>query len=496
MKLTLLVLLFTSVTICACVRGPDNEILQNDVQARLETEFRPGIFVIAEFKRMGSAPVSKDTCPNDCLRVYFNAQLEFLKDYDLTSWQDLNIHTLAHVLGATENGLQGFNVDGNSAGEMLDVFGTSTYRKTRDGWAPIALSTADKVSVPNYDESLPSSESKRLLGQLEHTIEQRLRADGTSRDEIIHTELALAQRNIGLQLDKLDGTLTVVSGEPGAGYYQSAQEAAEYLTAHGLQLKNYPSAGSVENCRLVHHGIADLAIVQSNVAAMAYAGNEVFSGTRMDELRALASLYPEPVHVVTPAISGLHSIDDLRDKHVGIGLSDSGSRIDAVKVLAAHGIGLADLAGYSEVTVSDAVKLMKAGKIHAFITTHEMPSKGIQDLADGMSLRLLPIRATPKANLIRENPEYIELTIPARTYPGQDVPVDTVAVTALLVARRTMTDERVEEFLHTLMEGIDVIAEQDLRASFLSRQTAHIGVSIPRHPAAERYFLTATRKAL
>ena len=92
-----------------------------------------------------------------------------------------------------------------------------------------------------------------------------------------------------------------------------------------LKVRNAETAGSVENVRLIGAKQADYALVQSNVAAMAAAGEGPFAqGGAVTSLRALGSLFPEPVHIVVPAASGIRTVEDLRGKRVALGAPDSG----------------------------------------------------------------------------------------------------------------------------------------------------------------------------
>ena len=69
----------------------------------------------------------------------------------------------------------------------------------------------------------------------------------------------------------------------------------------------------------------------------------------MAELRALGSLFPEPIQVVVKADSPLASIADLKGKRVDLASAGSGTRANAEALLAASGVATADLASVSEV---------------------------------------------------------------------------------------------------------------------------------------------------
>ena len=58
----------------------------------------------------------------------------------------------------------------------------------------------------------------------------------------------------------------------------------------------------------------------------------------MDNLRALASIYPNAVQIVTLADSGVTSLSDLSGKRVSVGAPGSGTELSAQTILNANGI--------------------------------------------------------------------------------------------------------------------------------------------------------------
>ena len=83
---------------------------------------------------------------------------------------------------------------------------------------------------------------------------------------------------------------------------------------------------------------------------------------------------------------------------------------------------------------------------------------------------------------------FVPVTLPVWTYPGQNQAVDTVAVTALLVGHGTLPDVEVQTLLSEVFGGIDFVRAGSTAGSLISRATATEGVTIPMHPAAERFF--------
>ena len=84
------------------------------------------------------------------------------------------------------------------------------------------------------------------------------------------------------------------------------------------------------------------------------------------------------------------------------------------------------------------------------------------------------------------------MTLPPNTYPGQTDSVETVAVAALLVATAAMPDSTVETIMGELLGGIDFVAAGSTAGSLIAKASARLGLTLPLHPAAERFLLRTT----
>jgi HAD superfamily hydrolase (TIGR01548 family) len=69
-----------------------------------------------------------------------------------------------------------------------------------------------------------------------------------------------------------------------------------------------------------------------------YHGVGVFEGNAKPDLRVIANLFPEDLHLVLPKGAKLDGLSDLKGKRVGIAQAGSGTQIAVELILAAHGI--------------------------------------------------------------------------------------------------------------------------------------------------------------
>jgi TRAP transporter TAXI family solute receptor len=222
---------------------------------------------------------------------------------------------------------------------------------------------------------------------------------------------------------------------------------------------------------------------------MAAAGDGPFSqGRAVPSIRALGSLFPEPVHIVVSAASRIRTVADLRGKRVAIGARDSGTRADALAILGAHGLTEKDLAWVSDDGLEAAAGRLRAGEVDAFFATVGAPAREVQRLATLHPIRLVSLNPGAADDLVTRHPGLVRLVVPANTYPDQKEDVTTIAPTALLVTHADVTDAEVAVVLGLVFENPDYLAAGSAQGSKISKRTGLRGITIPLHPAASRYF--------
>ena len=164
-------------------------------------------------------------------------------------------------------------------------------------------------------------------------------------------------------------------------------------------------------------------------------GTELFAGQPpLKRIRALCTLYPEAVQLVTLASSAISSIADLKGKRVDIGVAGSGARINARQLIEAAELGLGDFASVQGKVPAEAAADLAAGQIDGYFITSAYPAPAIAKLAAQKPVRLVSLDEAVTQSLAERHSFFIPIRIPASTYPGMDAPCDTVAVTAMLPA--------------------------------------------------------------
>ena len=473
----------------ACTRGPDEQALRAEVQDKVSRHFEPGLLEVVSLKRRGSAPLPATEGGANRLVVYFNATVRLTKDYQFGDWEGLSPASLANVLGASQKGLTGINAQ-NRKGDVVYAYGSSTYERSGDAWQSVGASPTAGAALPEPGDAAPPTQSQKLLERLASMVNLPPPGVSSTEERVISEELDRALRAIARRMERQKKVLTFASGPAGGEYRRIAEAVVRRVgqLATGAKVRAVETQGSVENVWLLDRGDADFALMQSDVAALAAAGEGPFArGGPIATLRALASLFPEPVHVVVAARSPIRSVTELRGKRVGIGPPDSGTRENALAVLRAHGLERTDLGTAREQGTDEAVRQLRAGSLDAFFVTIAAPAGELQALATRGGMRLLSLDDGAAERLVAERPGLVRLAVRANTYPGQTEDVRTVAATALLVATAETPDAEVELLLKVVFEGADFEAAGSGQGTKVSVRTALRGITIPMHSGAGRY---------
>ncbi len=397
------------------------------------------------------------------------------------------------MLGGRERGVIGVKAKENQPGDLLRVYGSSIYERSGDAWTAVAGAQRDVSQAPaDPGSAAPATEAQRYLERLASQVNIGPPGIDQRSDKIISEELDHALRVINRRRARAQELATFASGPAGGEYTRVVEAIIGTVAKQGrrkVRVLAVETEGSIENALLLGRGQAEYGLVQSDVASLAVQGAGPFAADgALTKLAALGSLYPEPVHIVVPAISAIRRVEDLRGKRVDLGTPKSGTRINALAILQAHRIAIKDLAEARGDGPQAAMQQMRVGQLDAFFTTVGAPSRELQRLAAAVPIRLLPISSAAIDKILAEQAGLVRLTLAANTYPGQAEPVATVAATALLVGTIDTPQDEVKALLELAFESTDYLAFGSAQGVKISKASGLRGIAIPLHPAAAEYF--------
>lgn len=277
------------------------------------------------------------------------------------------------------------------------------------------------------------------------------------------------------------------AGGTGGTYYPLSNEIKKIVednTEYKLQVQS--TGASVENVGSLKGGSANFALIQNDVAYFAKNGSgiEAFKGEPVENLRGVATLYPETIHLVTLAETGITSLQDLKGKRVNTGDLGSGTQVDALKILNAVGITTDDFEEQNT-SFSRASEQLKNGDVDATFTVGGWPVGAIADLATTEDIRIVPIDGEQREKIKDAASFFADDEIPAGTYDGVNEAVPTVAVQAMIATRAEEDASVVENVTKAIFENTDQLT---IKTDFISKASAQDGMSIELHEGASAYF--------
>ncbi len=260
--------------------------------------------------------------------------------------------------------------------------------------------------------------------------------------------------------------------------------------APGLIATAMSSNGSVANVNGIAGGTIESGFSQSDVAYWAYTGTGIWEDQEpVEGLRAIANLYPESIHLVASADSGIATVSDLAGKRVSLDEPGSGTLVDARIILEAAGLTEDDIEP-EYLKPGQAADRMRDGAMDAFFFVGGFPAGAIAELASQDEIVIVPIDGDVASGIMGEFEFFSENTIPAGTYEGQDADVTTISVGAQWVTSADQPEELIYEITKALWNDNTraLLDGGHAKGAEITAETALDGVGIPLHPGAQRFY--------
>ncbi len=261
----------------------------------------------------------------------------------------------------------------------------------------------------------------------------------------------------------------------------------------GLIASALSANGSVANVNAIAGGSLESGFSQSDVASWAYTGTGIWEGKpAVDKLRAIANLYPESIHLITSADSGISSVADLKGKRVSMDEPGSGTLVDAKIILGGYGLTEADI--QPEFLKPDqAADRMRDGAMDAFFFVGGYPAGAVSELASQHAVKLIPISCEEAPKICEDFKFFAPDVIPGGTYEGNADDVQTLSVGAQWVTSADQPEELIYEITKALWN--DNTRKQldagHAKGKMITKETALNGIGIPLHPGAEKFYKEA-----
>jgi TRAP transporter TAXI family solute receptor len=277
--------------------------------------------------------------------------------------------------------------------------------------------------------------------------------------------------------------LILGTATPGGGFPLYGAAFAEILNAQEprVRIETRNTKGSTENVPLLEEGKLDLALVAGEIASAALAK----PGTK---LRIVAAMYSSPGMLIVRGDSPYRGISDLRGKTVVMGTQASGVTALGRTVLDSLQVEVKPI--FLE-KAADGPPMLMDGRADAlwgagvgwpaFATLAKQGGRFIGPTPDEVK------------TILAKNPALQAVTLPAKSYPGQDAPLPSVGSWSYVLA----TDKLKEDTAFVLARAIHAAEAQFAARLEQARETTMVNTmaAAPRpdllHPGVRRYLREA-----
>ncbi len=286
--------------------------------------------------------------------------------------------------------------------------------------------------------------------------------------------------------------LSIGTGGTGGVYYPLGGGMANVLSKYvpGMAATAEVTGGSVANLQLIGTGKPYIGLSMSDAALDAFRGVDKFKDKKV-ELRTLAILYPNRMHVVSVEGAGVNSMKDLKGKRVSTGSPGSATEVMAFRVIEAAGLDKDKDMKRERLGVAESVNAIKDKKIDAFFWVGGLPTAAVTDLAatPGVKIKMIDHAETVGPMNKKYGNLYVEDTIPKSTYSGMAADNKQATVMNILVTHANMSDQTAYNIVKAIFEKQPELVAVHKEAANIKFENQKIAASpVPFHPGALKYF--------
>ena len=470
--------------VAGCGAGPDETALKKDVAERVAQALPAGTVTIAAFERRGSQSDTKAPSGETRRIIYFDTELKLERDFDFGAWDSPGVAGIVSALGTGPKGIVGITSGGNKAGDRVLAHGTALYKREGEGWAPTVSAGFSPTEPPAYATAAPQGGAIGMIDQMRTVVQNVPKDISPAARALIEQELAAASAAIRAAVARATQGYAIAAGAEHGQYYRFAQALSD---PRGIRIEALITRGGEENLRMLRDGKVSLALSQGDAALAAYQGKGSFAEDGPHTtLRAVGSLYPEPVHVIVRGDSPIASVSELAGRRVAVGQVGSASRTTALRVLEAHGLSAKNVQ-LLDLPLNEALIGLRQKQVDAVIQVIGAPADSIRDALTDVSLRLVPLSERAVTALVASDAGYFAHTIPRGAYATQKQDVRTIATAALLLVGADLAESEVAAVTRYVFgQTRDFAARGSAQGTQVSAANARIGLSIPLHIAAAK----------
>ncbi len=259
---------------------------------------------------------------------------------------------------------------------------------------------------------------------------------------------------------------------------------------HLVRCIAYNTGGSIYNIQALASGELDLAITRADLAYQAFKGEGPFEGARRNkDIRAIATLYDNPVAIVVRADSGIDSIDQLTGKRINIGNLGSGKRAFSDLLFKVMNWSRSDFEAVSEYSTSKMGQAFCKGEIDALVQVMGIPAKFYDTVVTECGGKFIGFSDKTLSTIRQYGRFFEETVIPGGMYENNAEDIKTIGTKAVLVTTKRLSDYSIYQVAKAIFNDLSAFKKSNRALGSSTIQTMlKEGIFIPMHAGAAKYY--------
>ncbi|SNS42167.1 TAXI family TRAP transporter solute-binding subunit [Rhodococcoides kyotonense] len=275
------------------------------------------------------------------------------------------------------------------------------------------------------------------------------------------------------------GSLRLATGPAGATYRETGTALADRWNAVlGREVVSIVETdAAVDNARMLDDRAVELGFVNSDVAA-----------PYRDRFVALFRVFDSVLHLAVKIGGPVRTLQDLPGRRVAMGLTNSGTRFTAQRLLGAVGIDVAPLS-YGQNEAADA---LLRDEVDAVFSLTAMPTPAIDGLvaassSSGRGIEFVDLTTETDQVQTAFPGEYLPVVISGTVYPG--VPSSrTFAVPTLVLVRNDFPFDLAKFLTHHTFDSAEALSANRPEADQINPRTGAATTPMTLHPGSAAWF--------
>ncbi len=229
-------------------------------------------------------------------------------------------------------------------------------------------------------------------------------------------------------------------------------------------------------------------MVMPSIAYFAQTGTSLYKGKPPAKVKGLFSFWGIDLLIIARADTDIYKIEDLKGHKVGFGPPGSGSANMSEKILAEYGLTYNDVKPQF-ISATEQSQALKDKTLDAAMYTIGTPASTFVDLCTLTKCRILPIKETMMAKIVKKYPYYAPSVIPAKAYPQIDTDTPALKWVGIVVTYDDLDSELAYKIVKTICKDhLDEFKQCHAQAKKLTTEGMSKGMSIPWHPGAAKFW--------